>query len=149
MQLKSFYPVLGCRNVQRSREFYTSHFPFAVAFEADWYVSLIWMDGETPNPERQLALLDPTHPSVPENFRKPVEGLLLNFEVENVDEQYDRLKAAGLPVHLELRSEAWGQRHFITADPDGVLLDMIQLIPPSAEFAEMYEAQALAEVQGH
>ena len=39
--------------------------------------------------------------------------------------------------------EAFGQRHFITADPNGVLIDVIKPIPPSAEFAANYEEPAL------
>ncbi|MEQ9364862.1 MAG: VOC family protein, partial [Leptospirales bacterium] len=96
----------------------------------------------------QLAILDHAHPTVPSGFRKPMQGgLILNFEVEDVDAEYERLKSAGLPLHLDLRSEDWGQRHFITADPNGVLIDMIQLIPPSEEFAQLYETQALAGLQ--
>ncbi len=37
-----------------------------------------------------------------------------------------------------LRSEELGQRHFITADPNGVLIDVIKPIPPSAEFLAHY-----------
>ena len=39
--------------------------------------------------------------------------------------------------------EAFGQRHFIPADPNGVLIDVIKPIPPSAEFAANYEEPAL------
>jgi hypothetical protein len=42
---------------------------------------------------------------------------------------------AGPPIRLPLRDEAFGRRHFITADPDGVLIDVIKPIPPSPEFA--------------
>ncbi|MNI48786.1 Glyoxalase-like domain protein [compost metagenome] len=72
-----------------------------------------------------------------------MSGLLLNFEVEDVDAVYARLKAAGLPIRLDLSDEDFGQRHFITADPNGVLIDIIKPIPPSAEFAAQYEASAL------
>ncbi len=41
---------------------------------------------------------------------------------------------------IPLRDEAFGQRHFITRDPNGVLIDIIKPIPPSAEFAQQYEA---------
>ncbi|RZI75480.1 MAG: glyoxalase, partial [Variovorax sp.] len=44
---------------------------------------------------------------------------------------------------LTLRDEAFGQRHFITADPNGVLIDIVKPIPPSAEFAAQYAASAL------
>ena len=39
---------------------------------------------------------------------------------------------------LPLRSEDFGQRHFITRDPAGVMKDVIKVIPPSAEFAAQY-----------
>lgn len=141
MKLSSFYPVVGTDKLQESRDFYLTHFPFTLTFEADWYVSLI----TTQEPPFQLALLDHRHPSVPEGFRQPARGIILNFEVEDVDTEYERLKAAGLPIHLELRSEGWGQRHFITSDPNGVLIDVIKLIPPSAEYAQQYSPEALTE----
>jgi catechol 2,3-dioxygenase-like lactoylglutathione lyase family enzyme len=67
-----------------------------------------------------------------------VSGLILNFEVEDPDAEYARIGAAGLPVLLELRDEDFGQRHFITADPNGVLIDIIKPIPPSADYAAQY-----------
>ncbi|WP_410000907.1 VOC family protein [Vannielia litorea] len=69
--------------------------------------------------------------------------VLLNFEVEDVDAVHARLKAAGLPMLLDLRSEEFGQRHFITADPGGVLIDVITPIPPSETFAAQFDASAL------
>ncbi|THB79312.1 MAG: glyoxalase/bleomycin resistance/extradiol dioxygenase family protein, partial [Desulfobulbaceae bacterium] len=37
-----------------------------------------------------------------------------------------------------IKSEDFGQRHFIVVDPNGILVDVIQNIEPSAEFAEQY-----------
>jgi catechol 2,3-dioxygenase-like lactoylglutathione lyase family enzyme len=133
MQLSSFYPVIGTKQISESKEFYTKLFGFSVTFEADWYVSL-------KKDNYELAILDYTHPTVPEGFRKSVQGLILNFEVEDVDAEYERLiKKSKLPVQLELRSEAFGQRHFITSDPSGVLIDVITVIPLSGEFASQYK----------
>lgn len=39
---------------------------------------------------------------------------------------------------LSLRNEDFGQQHVIVAGPDAVLLDVIQPIAPSAEFAAVY-----------
>ena len=50
-----------------------------------------------------------------------------------------------MPVLLPLRDEAFGQRHFITSDPNGVLIDIIKPIPPSGEFVAQYEAGALPQ----
>lgn len=140
MHFKSFYPVIMTRDVAVSKAFYTEHFGFKATFEADWYVSL----QASQEPPFELALLNPDHPTVPRNFRRSLSGgLILNFEVDDVDAEYERLRAAGLPIHLELRSEDFGQRHFITADPNGVLIDVIKIIPPSADFAAQYDAETL------
>jgi hypothetical protein len=45
---------------------------------------------------------------------------------------------AALDPVLPLRDEAFGQRHFIVRDPAGNLVDVIENIPPSEEFASAY-----------
>ena len=134
MKANSYYPVIACENVAETAAFYRDHFAFNVVFEADWYVHLQSSEDETVN----LAVLDCRHETVPEAHRKPVQGLLLNFEIDDVDAKYDNLKANGLPILRELKSEDFGQRHFITHDPAGVMIDVIKVIPPSAEFAAQY-----------
>jgi len=139
MQLASFYPVLGTRRIAATRDFYVAHFGFAITFEAEWYVSLRRPDP----PHYELAIVDHDHPTVPAPSRKPVQGLLLNFEVADVDAEYERLiRRAGLPIQLDLRDEEFGQRHFITADPNDVLIDVITAIPPSAAYADQFVGQA-------
>jgi len=121
--------------VAESCEFYCRYFGFEVTFESNWYVSL----RHGFNPAYELALLDYTHESVPPAYRTPVQGILLNFEVDDVDAEYRRLIGhEKLPLILELRSEDFGQRHFITADPNGILIDVIKMIPPSGEFVVQY-----------
>ena len=44
----------------------------------------------------------------------------------------------GLTERLPLRDEAFGQRHFIVEAPGGVLVDVIEPIEPSAEFAAAF-----------
>lgn len=142
MNLTSFYPVVCTERLGESVEFYTRHLGFEITFEADWYVSL-----RRPGPPGyELALLDPTHPTVPEGYRRPVQGVILNVEVEDVDAEWERLVVqAGLPVELELRSETFGQRHFILADPNGVLVDVITEIPPGPEYADAFAPGAAVQ----
>jgi catechol 2,3-dioxygenase-like lactoylglutathione lyase family enzyme len=139
MKTTSFYPVIMTGDVQGTADFYTAHFGFEAKFSSDWYVHLQSSTDAAIN----LAVLDGTHETIPAVGRGRVSGLLLNFEVEDVDAVHARLEAAGLPMLLGLRDEAFGQRHFITADPNGVLIDVIKPIPPSAEFAAMFSADAL------
>ncbi|MFE6331677.1 VOC family protein [Streptomyces sp. NPDC057798] len=137
-ELSSFYPVIATGDVAGARDFYVRHFGFEVTFEADWYVSLRRPDA----PHYELALLDHSHPTLPEGHRVPCRGgLLLNFEVTDADAEYDRLVTkAGLSELLPVRTEDFGQRHFIVAAPDGVLIDVITPVPATEEYAAQYAA---------
>ncbi|QPH53386.1 VOC family protein [Pontivivens ytuae] len=141
MKTTSAYTVLQTRDVAGTAAFYRDHFGFRPTFEADWYVHL----QSERMPTLSLALLEAGHGTIPEPARGRVaDGILLNFEVPDVDAEYDRLQGAA-PVLLPLRSEAFGQRHFILQGPDGVLIDVITPIPPSAEFAAGYSEEALPQ----
>ncbi len=131
MRTTSAYPVLMTDDVAGTVAFYQQFFPFQPAFAIDWYVHLTWQD----DPGVNLAVMDGRHESIPASHRGKVSGLILNFEVEDVDAEHARLVEAGLPIVQELRSEAFGQRHFLTQDPNGVLIDIISMIEPDPEFA--------------
>ncbi|MDK1476857.1 glyoxalase/bleomycin resistance/extradiol dioxygenase family protein [Streptomyces sp. 549] len=132
----SFYPVLCTEHLNESVAFYSTLFGFETTYSSDWYVSL-----RRPEPPYyELALVAAGHETVPEAFRRPARGLLLNFEVPDVDAEYTRLVTeAGLKPELPLRSESFGQRHFIVAAPDGVLIDVITPIAPTADYAAAYQ----------
>ena len=51
---------------------------------------------------------------------------------------YSGRRAAGSSMLVGLRSEPAGQRHFITADPTGILVDVVTPIPPDEAFASGY-----------
>jgi len=142
MKANSYYPVIMTSDVAGSARFYQTHFRFTALFEADWYVHLQSSEDAKIN----LAIVEATHPTVPAAARKAVAGLIINFEVDDPDAEYARAKAAGLPIVLDLRDEEFGQRHFITADPNGVLIDIIKPIKPSAEYAAQYQPEALARL---
>ncbi len=139
MKTSSYYPVIMTDDVAGTAAFYVKHFRFKELFAIDWYVHLQSAEDESVN----LAVLDSRHETVPEPARgAKAAGLILNFEVEDPDAEYERVRAAGLPILHTLRDEAFGQRHFITADPNGVLIDVIKPIPPSEEFAAHYQPGA-------
>lgn len=139
MKVTSYYPVIMTHDVAGTASFYEAHFGFVALFNSDWYVHL----QSAQDPSINLAVLDGRHHTIPESGRGRVGGLLLNFEVEDVDAVHAQLQDAGLPILLSLRDEAFGQRHFITSDPNGVLIDIIKPIAPSGEFVEQYDASAL------
>lgn len=132
MGTTSFYPVLMSRDAPGAAAFYRDYLGFEVVYDSSWYVSLR-MDGF------ELAVLAYDHQTVPAPRRALPQGVILNLEVEDVDEVHRRLVTEqGLRPVLSLRSEDFGQRHFILEGPDDVLIDVIQPIEPTAEYADAY-----------
>ncbi|MGL6210756.1 MAG: VOC family protein [Paracoccaceae bacterium] len=138
MKTTSYYPVIMTADVPATAAFWQHHFGFEAQYTTDWYVHL----QSTADPTVNLAILLTNHPTVPKQAQTHVAGLILNFEVEDVDAEHARLVAAGLPILVPLKDEDFGQRHFITADPNGVLIDIIRTIPPSAAEAANYTDMA-------
>jgi uncharacterized glyoxalase superfamily protein PhnB len=140
MKTTSYYPVLMTGDVVGTAAFYVEHFRFKPLFESDWYVHLQSAEDRRVN----LGIVQGDHETIPEEGRGRTSGLLINFEVRDPDAVYERVVAAGLPILRSLRDEPFGQRHFITRDPNGVLIDVIKPIPPSEEFLAQY-AEGVAE----
>lgn len=140
MRTTSYYPVLMTSDVAGTAAFYVAHFGFKPLFEADWYVHLRSAEDRRAN----LGIVQGDHETIPEEGRGRTSGLLINFEVRDPDAIYKRITAAGLPILRTLRDEPFGQRHFITRDPNGVLIDVIRPIPPSPEFMAQYGQGAAA-----
>ncbi|HYH12791.1 MAG TPA: VOC family protein [Thermomicrobiales bacterium] len=134
------YPVLYSSDVAQARDFYVDHFDFEVTFESDWYASL----RHRHNPAYELAIIDASHDSIPEQGRGAISRLLLNIEVGDATAEAERLRDAGVDVVQELRDEPFGQRHLIVAAPDGVLVDVIEEIAPSPEFAALFKGSQTA-----
>ncbi|MGN6305069.1 MAG: VOC family protein [Mesorhizobium sp.] len=139
MKTTSYYPVLMTGDVTATMRFYVEHFRFKPLFESDWYVHLQSTEDKRVN----LGIVQGDHETIPEAGRGRASGLLINFEVRDVDAVHARVAAAGLPILRSLRDEPFGQRHFITQDPNGVLIDVIKPIPPSAEFLSQYAPEAV------
>lgn len=132
--MRTLYPTICSADVATSRDFYVALFDLKVVFDSGWYVQLL-------HPKRtyaQLGIVAFDHESVPARGQQTAQGVLVTFEVDDVDSVYARAGSLGLPIELELRDEDFGQRHFMTSDPDGLLVDVVQLIEPSAEYAAFY-----------
>lgn len=135
MKANSYYPVIQTGDVPGTAAFYQAHFRFTPLFTSDWYVHL----QSTEDAGVNLAILDRDHVTIPEPARgAQARGLILNFEVDDPEAEYLAAQTAGLPIHVTLRDEPFGQRHFITSDPNGVLIDVIKPIPMSPEYAKQF-----------
>lgn len=130
MKMMALYPLLLVTDVEGTAQFYEQHLGFTRVFSSDWYVHL-----RSPAEQvYELAVIAYDHDTIPEAGRKPTSGLLLSFEVQDAAVEYARMVAAGVTVAQPLRDEVFGQRHFIAADPNGILLDIITPIEPDPEW---------------
>lgn len=138
MQVRDLYPLITTPALVDARDFYVRHFGFDVAFEASWFVYLVG-PGEEGTRGATLAFMHPDHPSNPpgpETFNGL--GAILTVEVSDAAAVFARLEQGGAPIVHPLTDEAWGQRRFMTRDPAGVLVDVVEQIEPAAGFWDQY-----------
>jgi catechol 2,3-dioxygenase-like lactoylglutathione lyase family enzyme len=143
MLVNGFYPVILTEKLEDTASFYEMNFGFKPVFKSDWYVSVKMNESPVPY---ELAIIDSIHETIPSNYRKVVQGLILNFEVDNVDDEYERLiLSEKLPIIQDIKDEDFGQRHFITSDPNGILIDVIQIIPPDETYRSQFNEKIWSE----
>ncbi len=129
-----FFPVITTEKLEECHIFYQQHFGFKVIFECDWYIHLATDTGI------QLGFLQPNQPRQPAFLQRAYsgEGIIFSFEVEKIDEEYKKLSHSGVPILFPLTTEDWGQRHFMTKDPSGMIIDIIQATEPTDEYKDHY-----------
>ena len=133
----SSFPVFIVANLDEARSFYSSYFAFKVAFQNEWYLHLVSESGI------QVGFMLPNQPTQPEIFHNAHDGngIILSLEVEDAESAFAEAKEKSLNIVLELRSENWGQYHFCIKDPNGIYLDIVQAIEPTAEYQQNYETE--------
>ncbi len=120
-----------CTNdIDACRDFYSKYFLAKVIFDCGWYINVkIGEDG----------------PSV--QFMQPQEGMstfngagvMLNFKVEDVDEEHKRLTELGLETAMPLEDHPWGDRGFSIIDPIGNAIYIYSDREPTDEFKQYYK----------
>jgi catechol 2,3-dioxygenase-like lactoylglutathione lyase family enzyme len=114
-----------------SASWFVEHLGFTVGVDLGWYVN-------TQHPDHAAVSLDfiqRDHESWPEATRgKAIAGTLLAFLVADVDAEFERLRPTGLEVVLPPVTEPWGQRRFQVAGPDGLLVEILQSVPPDPQW---------------
>src|SRR5690606_24362597 len=135
MKLQSAYPLITTRDLAASRDFYVANFGLNVLFEANW-VAVLGLPGRG---EICLGLMTPEHPTSPpgpETFDG--KGMIVTMQVEDAAAALATLRRNGATITYELRDEPWGQRRFMTRDPGGVLVDVVEQTQPAEGFWEKY-----------
>jgi catechol 2,3-dioxygenase-like lactoylglutathione lyase family enzyme len=116
---------LNVADPEASAAFVKEHLGFAEEMAADGFVSLSRPDAgfnliylrtglETFKPEA-LAGHD-------------ADGLLVAFVVDDIEAEYERLRAEGVQITTPLETESWGERYFQVTDPCGVVIQLVQWV---------------------
>lgn len=133
MKIKRVDSTISTTKLRECKEFYMHYFGFELVYESDWYIELIVPGLPTTGISFTLPQRD-----AGEFFNG--KGMILSFEVENVDAEYKRLQELGLISHQKIQDKPWGERSFVIDDPAGVHLYIYKSIPPTPEYKVIYDS---------
>ncbi|MFH8573172.1 VOC family protein [Streptomyces sp. NPDC017993] len=95
---------------------------------ADGFASLSRQDAAV-----DLVLLQHGTPVLPAGQRdQHASGLIVAFTVTDIEEQERWLRAEGVTIAMPLRDGPWGERLFQVADPNGVVVQIVEWVTPAA-----------------
>jgi lactoylglutathione lyase len=118
------YIVLIVEDLERSLAFYTQTLGIPLKHRAEAFAQL-----ETGATRLALFTRQAMAETLGMGLEKPAEnapGFELGFKVDNIDEAYRELRAAGAPEVIAPTDRPWGQRTAYVRDPDGHLIELAQ-----------------------
>jgi catechol 2,3-dioxygenase-like lactoylglutathione lyase family enzyme len=116
---------LNVDDVASSAAFIKDHFGFNEDMSSDGFVSLSRADAGF-----NLIYLHPDLRTLkPERLRgRRAEGVIVVLVVDDVDREFARLSAEGVPITTPIETESWGERYFQVTDPCGVIFQLVQWV---------------------
>jgi len=125
MEITATAISLNVDDPQASAAFLKQHFGFEEVMAADGFVSLTRADAGF-NVIYLRTGLETFKPAALAGKR--ADGLLIVFEVDDIDAEYDRMVSDGIEITTEIETEEWGERFFQVTDPCGVVLQLVQWV---------------------
>lgn len=113
MAVKRIVANIQAGKTEAAKCFYGDILDLKLAMDQGWIVT--WASDNSMAPQVSIALEGGAGTAVPD----------LSIEVDNLDEVYQRVVAAGLTVEYGLVEEAWGVRRFYVRDPFGRLINIL------------------------
>lgn len=121
MRITASAVSLNVKDVSASSTFLTKHFGFVEVMAADGFASLTRDDAGM-----NVVFLAQGLGSLPADQRNDhASGLILAFEVDDLEGELSRLRAEGVPITMPLTEEEWGERAFQVTDPNGVIVQLV------------------------
>ena len=120
---------LNVDDVDASARFLTTHFGFTEEMSADGFVALTRADAGM-----DVVFLRRGMDMLPEDQREDhAAGLILAFQVDDLEGELARLESEGVRVTMPLRAEEWGERAFQVRDPNGVIIELLDWNAPARD----------------
>jgi uncharacterized glyoxalase superfamily protein PhnB len=115
---------LNVSDVRASSGWAQRHLGFTEVMAADGFAAL-----SHPEAGFTIALLSVGLESFkPASAAGPVDGVLIAFVVDDIEKEYDRLRAEGVTIVTPIETEPWGERYFQMSDPSGVIYQLVQWV---------------------
>ncbi|MFD3743908.1 VOC family protein [Nocardia sp. NPDC058633] len=125
MQITASALSLNVADPQTSAQFLIDHLGFTEKMAADGFIALTRADAgmEVIFLRTGLGSFKPARIA-----GSAGEGLLVVFVVDDIDREYDRLRAEGVPIETPIETEEWGERYFQMTDPNGIVIQLVQWV---------------------
>ncbi|MCA9858729.1 MAG: VOC family protein [Thermomicrobiales bacterium] len=116
---------LNVPHVERSAQFLETYFGFHRVMEAEGFVSLTRDDAGF-----HLIFLQVGLPTFKPDTHAAAAGpgLLIVFEVDDIDAEWTRLQDQELFFPTSIETESWGERYFQVLDPNGIIVQLVQWV---------------------
>lgn len=118
---------LNVDDVTAAAAFLIEHFGFHEEMSAAGFASLSRADAGV-----NVVFLRRGLATLPDDQRDDhARGLILAFEVDDLEGELARLRRAGVAITMPLTVEEWGERAFQVRDPNGVIVQLVDWNGPA------------------
>ncbi|WP_296604541.1 VOC family protein [Nocardioides sp.] len=125
MHIRSTAISLNVADVEASALFAIEHLGFTEAMSADGFVSLAHPTAGV----NVVFLRTGLSTFKPQEIAGPAgQGLLLAFEVDGLDAEFERISEAGVRVITSPETEPWGERYCQFADANGIVWQLVEWV---------------------
>ncbi|KAA2253619.1 glyoxalase [Solihabitans fulvus] len=114
-------------DVAASSRFFTTHLGFR---EIEVVDDFTWLGRDDSAPDILLQPRDLELPSQPPCGHGSAH-VIVSFTVTGIAGEHERLRREGANITLSLRQERWGEWLLRLTDPNGVVVQLVEWVPPA------------------
>lgn len=118
--------VLTVEDPASSARFFVGHLGFREVLVAQGATHLSRDDAAT-----DILLRGSAGPDTPQQHPPAQVHALVSYTVTGIHAEYERLRREGAPITLPLRMEPWGEWRLQLTDPNAVVVQLAEWIPPA------------------